>query len=283
VSGAVNVPVSDTLGVRASGFDRWEPGYIDNVQTGARGVNGTQIGGAHLSALWRPLDILSVRLSALFEDNKQSGEPYVMLGAGLGDLQQAFMLNAGRSERKFQAYSATATAKVGGQLVRNLPLRGLAATLILTASSCIAAPVDFSGVWERYPPVHDPALTPEAIFVEGAPMPGAKPRLREPFATQYEALEKKTAAAEESGHPLADTGIRCLPSGVPAMMTAILPLEIVQRRNELLILAEELAEIRRIYINEKMPPAEVAEYVCDDNHYDVDAAGSVIIHSKPEH
>jgi len=251
--------------------------------------------------------------------------------------------------------------------VRNLPLRGLAATLILTAGSGIAAPVDFSGVWERYPPVHDPALTPEAIFAEGAPMPGAKPRLREPFAIQYEALEKKTAAAEESGHPLADTGIRCLPSGVPAMMTAILPLEIVQRRNELLILAEELAEIRRIYINEKMPPAEeiapsyhgysvahwegatlviqtqgirdevrfldmphsadmrvterlrltapdmledqgtiedpavllapyrftfrykrnstykVAEYVCDDNHYDVDAAGSVILHSKPEH
>jgi iron complex outermembrane receptor protein len=113
VSGAVNVPVSDTLGVRASGFGRWEPGYIDNVQTGARGVNGTQIGGAHLSALWRPLDVLSVKLSALFEDNKQSGEPYVMLGDGLGDLQQAFMPNAGRSERKFQAYSATATAKLG--------------------------------------------------------------------------------------------------------------------------------------------------------------------------
>lgn len=43
------------------------------------------------------------------------------------------------------------------------------------------------------------------------------------------------------------------------MMTAVLPLEIVQKRNELLILAEELAEIRRIYINEKMPPsAEIA-------------------------
>jgi iron complex outermembrane recepter protein len=113
VSGAVNVPVSNTLGVRASGFARWEPGYIDNVQTGARGVNGTQIGGAHLSALWRPLDAFSVKLSALFENNKQSGEPYVMLGAGLADLQQAFMPNAGRLERQFQAYSATATARFG--------------------------------------------------------------------------------------------------------------------------------------------------------------------------
>jgi len=150
------------------------------------------------------------------------------------------------------------------------------------------------------------------------------------------------------------------------MMTAVLPLEIVQKRNELLILAEELAEIRRIYINEKMPPAEeippsyhgysvahwegatlviqtqgiraevrfldmphsanmrvterlrltapdmledqgtiedpaillapyrftfrykrnstykVAEYVCDDNHYDVNGTGGVIFHSEPK-
>jgi len=250
--------------------------------------------------------------------------------------------------------------------LRNVHLRGIAATVILAASPGIAAPVDFSGVWERYPPVHNPALTPEEIFTEGAPMPGAKPRLREPFATEYETLEKKTAAAEESGHPLADASIRCLPSGVPAMMTAILPLEIVQRGGELLILAEELAEIRRIYINEKMPPAgeiapsyhgysvahwegatlviqtqgiredvrfldmphsadmrvterlrltgpdmleeqgtiedpavllapyrftfkykrnstyKVAEYVCDNNHYDVNETGGVIFHSEPK-
>jgi hypothetical protein len=249
----------------------------------------------------------------------------------------------------------------------NLPWRAIATTSLLAGSSCIAAPKDFSGVWERYPPLHTPAPTPEAIFAEGAPMPGPKPQLRQPFATQYETLQKKMAEAEESGHPLPDSGIRCLPSGVPSMMTAILPLEIVQRRNELLILAEELAEIRRIYINEKMPPSEeiaptyhgysvahwegatlviqtqgiredvrfldmphsagmrvterlritapdmledegiiedpavlvapyrftfrykrnssykVAEYVCDDNHYDVNGTGGVTFHSEPTH
>jgi len=253
-----------------------------------------------------------------------------------------------------------------GRGLRNLQVCGLVVGLLLAASPGTAAPVDFSGVWERDPPLHNPALTPEAIFAEGAPMPGAKPRLREPFATQYEALEKKAAAAEESGQPLGDASIRCLPSGVPSMMTAVLPLEIVQKGNELLILAEELAEIRRIYINEKMPPSEeiapsyhgysvahwegatlviqtrgireevrfldmphsadmrlterlrltapdmledqgtiedpaillapyrftfrykrnstykVAEYVCDDNHYDVNGTGSVIFHSEPK-
>ncbi|MDT9096736.1 hypothetical protein RSW32_25770, partial [Escherichia coli] len=34
VRGAVNLPVTDTLAVRASAFTRTEPGYIDNVVTG---------------------------------------------------------------------------------------------------------------------------------------------------------------------------------------------------------------------------------------------------------
>jgi outer membrane receptor protein involved in Fe transport len=113
VSGAVNMPVNNTFGIRASGFARSEPGYVDNVQTGAHGVNGTRIAGGHLSALWRPLDTFSVKLSALFESNKQAGEPYAMIGPGLGDLQQVFMPNAGRLARKFEAYSATAHAKFG--------------------------------------------------------------------------------------------------------------------------------------------------------------------------
>src|SRR5581483_11571840 len=113
VSGALNVPLSSTLGVRASGFARWEPGYIDNVQTGVRGVNDTQIAGGHLSALWQPVSAFSLKLSGLFENNKQFGEPYVTTGPGLGDLQQTFMPNAGRLARKFAAFSAIATAQWG--------------------------------------------------------------------------------------------------------------------------------------------------------------------------
>lgn len=113
VSGAINVPATATLGVRASAFARWEPGFIDDIQTGARGVNSTQVAGGHLAALWRPVSTSSVKLGALFEDNRQSGEPYITVGPGQGDLQQAFMPNAGRLVRKFEAYSATVTAKLG--------------------------------------------------------------------------------------------------------------------------------------------------------------------------
>jgi hypothetical protein len=141
-------------------------------------------------------------------------------------------------------------------LERKLVAHCVAAALLLTTSVGVAAPPDFSGVWERYPPLHDPAATPEGIFAEGAPLPGGEPKLREPYAKQYQEIEKRRAAAEENGQPLADASVRCLPSGMPMMMTAILPLEILQTRAELVILAEELAEIRRIDINGKLPPLD---------------------------
>jgi hypothetical protein len=129
----------------------------------------------------------------------------------------------------------------------------MAGVLMLAANTVWAAPVDLTGVWERYPPLHDPAANPNAIFAEGFGNPGGAPKLREPFATQYEEYEKKSQAAEESGHPLPTPSDRCLPMGMPMMMSAIMPLEIVGRRGEVVILAEELAEIRRIYLNDQLP------------------------------
>ena len=113
VSAAVNIPITGTFAVRASGFTREEPGYVENNRTGQQGVNKTEIAGTHLSALWRPSGQFSLKLSALFQDNKLFGSPYVTLGTGLGDLQQDFLPHTGEVDRKFEAYSATATAKFG--------------------------------------------------------------------------------------------------------------------------------------------------------------------------
>lgn len=113
VSAAVNMPVNDTFAVRASAFRREEPGYIDNVQSGQRGVNKVENTGTHLSALWRPSSNFSLKLSAVFQDNKLLGSPYITIEPGLQGLQQDFLPRSGGVERKFQAYSATATARLG--------------------------------------------------------------------------------------------------------------------------------------------------------------------------
>lgn len=111
--GAVNVPLSDTFAVRASVFTRLDPGYVDNVQTGQNGVNWGTTDGAHLSALWRPWQDFSIKLSALLQENNLHGSPLVDTSLGSGAFQQSFLRGTGGYEQRFQAYSANIKAKLG--------------------------------------------------------------------------------------------------------------------------------------------------------------------------
>jgi iron complex outermembrane receptor protein len=109
--GSVNVPLSDTFAVRASGFTRQDPGYIDNPVTGLRGVNESHDSGGRLGALWHPLEELSLKISALYQDFKSDGTNAVE--SGFGDLQQGWLRGTGPNERKIQAYSAVLDGKIG--------------------------------------------------------------------------------------------------------------------------------------------------------------------------
>lgn len=74
VRGMLNAPLlNDTLGIRISGFDRQDPGYIDNPQLGLNDVNKTQVDGGHASLLWRPTPNLSIDLGAILQDVNSSG------------------------------------------------------------------------------------------------------------------------------------------------------------------------------------------------------------------
>ncbi len=112
ISAGLNVPVNDSLALRANGFSREEPGYIDNIRgSSARDVNKTRGFGGHLAAVWQPSSDVSLRLSALMQHNKVFGAPYVTIAPGVGELQQDFLPASGVVERRFQAYGATAQFK----------------------------------------------------------------------------------------------------------------------------------------------------------------------------
>jgi len=118
--GAINVPLSDTFAIRASAFTREDPGYIDNPVLGIDGINKDTVYGGHLSALWKPSDALSLKLSALYQSFRGDGSnvanvptPGYPTTTGLGDLQQNYTRGVGPNFRKVQAYSATLNAKVG--------------------------------------------------------------------------------------------------------------------------------------------------------------------------
>jgi iron complex outermembrane receptor protein len=119
VSAGVNIPLSDTVALRASGFTHEDPGYIDNVQTDQSDVNERKVYGGRVAALWQPSSDLSLKLSALLQDSKAYGPSQVDVpnpGFGLpalGDLQQSNLINSGGYDRRIQAYSANLNAQLG--------------------------------------------------------------------------------------------------------------------------------------------------------------------------
>lgn len=71
-SALVNVPLSDKIAVRASGFYRKYGGFIDSVGTAgsdvAEDINDSRSYGGRVSALLKPSEALSVRLTAILQN-----------------------------------------------------------------------------------------------------------------------------------------------------------------------------------------------------------------------
>lgn len=116
---SVNFPLSESLALRASGFTREDPGYIDNVQTGQTGVNEDHVSGGRVAALWRPLPAVSLKISALYQEARGDGFSDVdqpingYTGPPLGSLDQSRLRGTGQYDRTVQAYSAVLQAKLG--------------------------------------------------------------------------------------------------------------------------------------------------------------------------
>lgn len=121
-SAAVNLPLTDTLAIRASAFTRLDPGFVDDVETGARGVNTTKVGGARIVAKWSPSTDFSLKFSALYEKSDQYGSSTVDVPtsgypqtSGLGDLQQIhFWGETGIFDQEYKNVSLTINANVAG-------------------------------------------------------------------------------------------------------------------------------------------------------------------------
>ncbi len=111
VRGAANVPLGSTVAVRVSGFTAQDPGYVDNVQTGQRGVNRRDSSGGRLSLLWKPSESLTVKLGALLQDSARVGGSEV--DRRLGEFDQQILRGTGGYGRDAEAYSATVTGKLG--------------------------------------------------------------------------------------------------------------------------------------------------------------------------
>jgi hypothetical protein len=132
---------------------------------------------------------------------------------------------------------------------------------------------DFGGTWDRYAPPQPgaAAAAPAVPTASGSGIPGAQPPggvplgtfpaapLKEPYLTQFQAVQRERQEADARGEPLAGAETQCLPQGMPAMMLAIFPMEVLQTRGQLTIIEEAFNQVRRIYIGEDPVPIEDAE------------------------
>jgi outer membrane receptor protein involved in Fe transport len=118
VRAMVNVPiVNDTLGLRISGFDRRDPGYIDDAYLGRTDVNSTNVYGGRASLLWEPIKRLSVRLTVQVQNDQGNGtDDEDVDGTTLkplyGDLQQKRYVNEPLSIH-YRVYSGVVNYDLG--------------------------------------------------------------------------------------------------------------------------------------------------------------------------
>jgi iron complex outermembrane recepter protein len=113
VRGSINVPLGDTVAVRASGFTLSDPGYIDNMESGERDVNERESEGGRASLLWTPSQAFSLKMSALYQESKRLGTGDVDINFGREAFRQEVLPGTGTYERETQAYGATLTGQLG--------------------------------------------------------------------------------------------------------------------------------------------------------------------------
>lgn len=117
----VNLPLGDTLAVRASGTYRKEGGYIDSIGKGGsdveKNINGLRSYGGRASLLFKPSESVSLRLTAVSQNIKSrapstvESDP-VTLEPFYGALTQS-QFSPQPTNIKYRVYNGTATFGLG--------------------------------------------------------------------------------------------------------------------------------------------------------------------------
>ena len=107
-----------------------------------------------------------------------------------------------------------------------------------------------NGSWEAYPVRGDgfgsgiPAKTPVPA---AAPIP--EPPLKQPHLDEWRAVQKQNQELSRKGLPPPTTGMACMPEGMPGMMGATFPMEILETPGQVTIVQEAFTQVRRVYLD----------------------------------
>jgi len=128
------------------------------------------------------------------------------------------------------------------------PLLLFGAIQIVSAQS--PAVPDITGSWLRQGfTVGLPAGQSAAADAPAPPPPPSQPLVKEPYRSDWQARIKAIRDADAKGEPLANNAVACLPDGMPGMMAAVFPMEILQSRGQITIIEEAYTQVRRFLMD----------------------------------
>ena len=117
--GMVNLPlIADKLALRASVYDRTDPGFISDAGRGKTDVNESRVKGGRAALLWTPTDKTSLQITALAQNVNSDGNPVEALdpvthAPVYGDLQQRIGAGTGTFDARYRLYNATLNSDFG--------------------------------------------------------------------------------------------------------------------------------------------------------------------------
>lgn len=151
---------------------------------------------------------------------------------------------------------------------RTRPFATLSAVIALALPGLLAAQSGddvvrgINGSWERYPSrFAGLGSDSDAPPIEAGREPGQipEPPLKPEYLEEWRAQQEEIRQLTEQGLPPANNYSACIGDGMPAMMQAMFPMEVLETPGQITIIQEAYNQVRRIYLGEELMAAEDAE------------------------
>jgi len=161
------------------------------------------------------------------------------------------------------------------------------ATILLAGTALPALAkdaLDITGRWQRYGIGANAANMAEGEK-KFTPPPRPEPPLKPEYLEKWKAFEKEKKEAAAAGTPFATTWNDCIGSGMPEMMAAAFPMEILQTDGQITIIQEAFMEIRRIYLDQpqvSLDDIELGYYGHSVGHWEDGELHAETIGIKPD-
>jgi iron complex outermembrane recepter protein len=133
VRARVSLPlIENQLAVQISGFDRDEPGFINDIEKNRKDINTVEARGGRVAALWKPTDKLSVTFEGLYQtryarDSSQEVTDPNSFQPVYGDLTHSNLPNADQALQQVQVYDATVAYDAGSATITSTTSYSLSA------------------------------------------------------------------------------------------------------------------------------------------------------------